>query len=661
MPAAREKGRWTPMGRCEGKEGGLEYPPAFIPCHRFLPLLKKMKRGLHMLAAASRIWIRVVYVAGGLAALIWFLVRVVPKPSRAAYPCQRAAFPLASSFVVWVLAVWGSTIGYRRGKAHRRNASPVRAAVCFAVALAAAGLAIRQLPSAPGFAATPEPHGVLGAGQGIFPGRVVWVHAPEATDWEGYDSEEHWWGPEHTDLATVEGMMSRAVRELAGVESERLAWQKIFRHFNQRRGNGDLDYQAGEKIAIKINLTTCNARGDQVDRTTYNKLPAIMNRIDNSPQMILALLRQLVYTVGVAPADITVGDPTGLFPNYLWNQLHPEFPAVHYLDNYGGSGRTRAEFSETAVFWSTEAARGKRIDYIPVAFAEADYLINFALLKGHSAGITVCAKNHYGSLLRCPDGYLRELGRVPNFYNLHDTLPESVPGMGHYRALVDLMAHRELGDKTMLHLVDGLYGGYYWEAKPRRWKIPPFGDGISGDWPSSLFASLDPVAIDSVCHDFLLAEWPGVVTGGGGAPGRLRGGAEDYLHEAAAIDDPPSGNHYNPDHDGYFPTSLGVHEHWNNPVDKQYSRNLGVNAGIELLAVTLKNPAPPLAIRRSGKKTVLSWPGSMADYSPVYTDDLRKTKDWRPVVSAPVLQDGFQSVAEPADGAKRFYRLIRKP
>ncbi len=45
------------------------------------------------------------FSALGFLSLLWFLVRVIPKPSRAAYPCQRAAFPLASSFVVWVAAV----------------------------------------------------------------------------------------------------------------------------------------------------------------------------------------------------------------------------------------------------------------------------------------------------------------------------------------------------------------------------------------------------------------------------------------------------------------------------------------------------------------------------------------------------------------------------
>jgi hypothetical protein len=96
---------------------------------------------------------------------------------------------------------------------------------------------------------------------------------------------------------------------------------------------------------------------------------------------------------------------------------------------------------------------------------------------------------------------------------------------------------------------------------------------------------LDPVAIDSVAFDFLLEEWPDVVTGGTGNPGSLQGGAEDYLHEAALAGNPPSGTFYDPDKDGVSLASLGVHEHWNNPQDKQYSRNLGTGDGIELIQI----------------------------------------------------------------------------
>jgi hypothetical protein len=60
--------------------------------------------------------------------------------------------------------------------------------------------------------------------------------------------------------------------------------------------------------------------------------------------------------------------------------------------------------------------------------------------------------------------------------------------------------------------------------------------------------------------------------------------ADNYLHEAALADKAFSGTVYKPD--GFPVGSLGVHEHWNNPKDKKYSRNLSANgSGIELTAV----------------------------------------------------------------------------
>ena len=44
-----------------------------------------------------------------------------------------------------------------------------------------------------------------------------------------------------------------------------------------------------------------------------------------------------------------------------------------------------------------------------------------------------------------------------------------------------------------------------------------------------------------------------------------------------------------PDGDGVILASLGVHERWNNPTDKQYSRNLGTGNGIELQYIKLKH------------------------------------------------------------------------
>ena len=64
---------------------------------------------------------------------------------------------------------------------------------------------------------------------------------------------------------------------------------------------------------------------------------------------------------------------------------------------------------------------------------------------------------------------------------------------------------------------------------------------------------------------------------------QVYGNVDNYLHEAAMAHDPASGTVYDPEGDGVALASLGVHEHWNNPIDKQYSGNLGAAGGIELV------------------------------------------------------------------------------
>ena len=113
------------------------------------------------------------------------------------------------------------------------------------------------------------------------------------------------------------------------------------------------------------------------------------------------------------------------------------------------------------------------------------------------------------------------------------------------------------------------------DAQP--WQSAPF----NGDWTSSIFASLDGVAIDSVGIDFLRTEPTQTYL----ADANNNSTVDDYLHEAAQADNPPSGTYYDPEGDGSRLTSLGVHEHWDNAADKRYSRNLGTGNGIELFAL----------------------------------------------------------------------------
>lgn len=519
----------------------------------------------------KRNWITWIFPIGGLLALIWFLVRVIPKPSRAMYPCQRAAFPLASGFVIWLAGAIGSITAFRRAKRCFAQSRYILCVILISVSVGSVWLAQGITTEKTLRADEPTSNAPIGTAKGVHPGRVVWVHDPDATDWDG-PGNGYWWENSHTNQAVVNQMMSRAIRALSGDQTCAAAWDTLFKHFNKTHGKGNVGYKPGEKIVIKVNYVGCIkiwSRQPVASIEDYN-----LRRLDymnTSPQMIIALLGQLVNEAGVNEADITVGDTLCYFPNEFYNMCHEMFPNVRYLDCVGKFGRTKAKLSSVPFYWSTLDADGKETDYAPACYVEADYLINLANLKSHNdqAGITLCAKNHYGSLVRKPS-------RTLEYYDLHKELPYNKPGMGHYRPLVDLMGHKHIGGKTVLYLIDGLYAGKHAkERAPRKWNTPPF----NGDWSSSLLVSQDPVAIDSVGFDFLWTEWD---------DGPHKSGTADYLVEAAMADNPPSGTFYDPDHRGNVSrlASLGVYEHWNNPADKQYSRNLGTGNGIELIKLS---------------------------------------------------------------------------
>jgi hypothetical protein len=111
---------------------------------------------------------------------------------------------------------------------------------------------------------------------------------------------------------------------------------------------------------------------------------------------------------------------------------------------------------------------------------------------------------------------------------------------------------------------------------------------FNGDYTSSLFASLDHVAISSVAHDFLRTEYNPTDWPDQAYPNYE--GIDDFLQQAADTGYWPEDFIYDPEDDGTPLKSLGVHEHWNNPVDKQYTRDLESGEGIELVRI-LHDPA----------------------------------------------------------------------
>ena len=94
------------------------------------------KTGRRITAGKYR-WARWVLPLTGLVSLVWFLVRVIPKPSRASYPCQRVAAPLASAFVVWLVGIAGSWLAYRRARQLLGQSRYAAAGVLLCVAVGA--------------------------------------------------------------------------------------------------------------------------------------------------------------------------------------------------------------------------------------------------------------------------------------------------------------------------------------------------------------------------------------------------------------------------------------------------------------------------------------------------------------------------------------------
>ena len=181
------------------------------------------------------------------------------------------------------------------------------------------------------------PNQPIGIGRGLNPGRVVWTRDAKAALWGG-SGDGHWWESRATNETALDNMMSRAIRELSGQSSDAAAWDALFRHFKPPRGDGGGGYVKGEKVTIKVNLVGCISTEKNIDSQTYEfvRKPDYMN---TSPQVMVALLRQLVDKAGVAQQDISIGDTLALFPKPYYDICRSEFPDVHYLDCTGGNER----------------------------------------------------------------------------------------------------------------------------------------------------------------------------------------------------------------------------------------------------------------------------------------------------------------------------------
>lgn len=376
------------------------------------------------------------------------------------------------------------------------------------------------------------PNEAVGTGRGIHPGRVAWIHSPGVAAWDGRTGlwvEDRW-----NDQAKADAMIRQAVIELTGEASAPAAWEALFRHFNREHGRGDRGWQPGETLAVKLNMNNALTHRDTVE-------------LNSSPFTTLALVRSLVRDAGLDEQAIILCEPSRAITDSIYCKVHREFPAVRFVDNIGGDGRERCEYYPEQIVYSED--NGAMARGLARCIVDADYLINSALLKTHAGpGVTLTAKNWYGAT-----DIALEWRK-----NAHDHFsPDKRHGQPGYKTFVDFIAHRDLGRKALLFLIDGTYGSRDVNGPPApKWQQEPFG----GDWCCSLIVSQDGLACDAVGMDLLISEWPEF--------GSLNY-CDEYLREAATIPHPASGTVYRQE-GRPLEAPLGLAEHWNNGTERRY-------------------------------------------------------------------------------------------
>jgi len=498
---------------------------------------------------------KIMFIILGISSTVWFLIRVIPKPQRAAYPCMRAAAPIMSTFVIYLLTLSGSVVAFRKAKNHFMRARYLYAVTFFTIALACS-LVFSVKKTEVVNASSVDINSVtsnspIGIGHGIFPGRVTWVFDPKVATWDG--TNKYWWDEKSTSQTEADKMLENVLKSLTGMSTEAKAWDALFKNFNKEKKNISSGYTLNQKIAVKINQNNTKSHADTTG-------------LDGTPQLVYALIASLAKEGGVPQKNITIFDASRFITNNIFNKCHKDFPDVIFVDNEGGEGRVKSTYVEKAIPYSVD--NGKLATGLATCAVEADYLVNLALLKGHiGQGVTLCGKNFYGAT--SIDRSWRK--------NAHDNFNQDPQGKDKYMTFTDFLGHKDLGGKTILFMIDGFYGARSQDGPPLlkdKWRMAPF----NNRWCSSLFASQDGVAVDAVGIDFLRSEWPDLAD---------IAYTEKYLVEAALADNPPSKTRYDPERDGTRLKSLGIMEHWNNATDKKYNRNLGKNYGIELVYIPL--------------------------------------------------------------------------
>jgi hypothetical protein len=404
-------------------------------------------RSFHFRQLKKLISVKGAFILAGVASTVWFLLRVIPKPQRATYPCMRAAAPIMSSFIIWTLSIVGMGAFYKKAKSNFSKSKYLISGL-FVIAFLAS-MAIFQSQNVKSIFAKPVTPGVMapiGTGKGIFPGRVAWVYHANAAKWTG---SGYFWASGVNNQSAYNDAFTKGLNSISGGTSDFSSWDLMFKWFNNSHGRAGTGYVNGDKIAIKINS----------NNTAYSGAGG--GGMNPNPYACVAIVASLV-NAGVPQGDIWIGDPSRAVTDNIFDLIHTAYPMVNVVDYFGNNGRK-----------TTGCTTGDYPNFgkMSTCFATARYMVSLPILKGHPGqNFSFGAKNFFG------------VGCISNNYanNPH-------PGGNDWES--EYLTRSTCGGRVILWCMDASYPCATLDATP------------STNKGANFFMSLDGVAEESVSLD----------------------------------------------------------------------------------------------------------------------------------------------------------------
>lgn len=455
-------------------------------------MFEKLKRNLFKVCPKSgRIvglnyqskWMKRLGPLVAIIALIWFIIRVVPKPSRITYPCQQVATSIISSTVVFLASIFGITTLFRKFSPFIKKYSLM---ICGLFVIAGISLGL-GLTAASGCSVSFGTDAAVGDTSGgmIYTKRVssfqsdpyadlavARVYDPTVSTFQfGTSNYDYYWRTFNTDK--LQSMLERGLMEITGTTSPAAAWQKILPGATST-----------SKVAVKVNNNNIKFYPNDWYRSNMT-----------DPPMVVAIARSLVLA-GIKQENITFFDASRNYPGAMVTEIHAEFPKVVLAGLGMAKSGTQLTFSEFAYKVG-----------IPQAVIDANYLIDCALFKGHSGQITGVMKNLAG--------LSDDPAQVLHNYKAYETS----------KALYEMVLNSAIKSRLVLCITEAIFGSQKpteYLANSQLTKTEFFPNKMC----NSVFVSRNPYLLDAVLLSFMNVEK-------NGSPNNSSGGNITWLKNAS--------------------------------------------------------------------------------------------------------------------------------